>query len=127
LRRASSKEPLASASGCQWHTKTELQSLQTAARSSGWQTVTLNARSAIDIDNAFATAAEQKVGAVLVIGDPLFTSRRDQIVALAARYSIPANYSLREFVTADRSPEPRDQLFRCGPQWRRLYPTHPQG
>jgi putative ABC transport system substrate-binding protein len=81
-------------------TKTELQNLQTAARSSGWQTVTLNARSAIDIDNAFATAAEQKVGAVLVIGDPLFTSRRDQLVALAARYSIPANYSLREFVTA---------------------------
>jgi putative ABC transport system substrate-binding protein len=36
----------------------------------------------------------------VVAPDALFTDRRDQIVALARRYSVPTFYELREFVTA---------------------------
>jgi putative tryptophan/tyrosine transport system substrate-binding protein len=40
------------------------------------------------------------VGALLVSADPLFTARRDQIVALAARHAMPVMYPWREFVEA---------------------------
>jgi hypothetical protein len=39
-----------------------------------------------------ATLAALQVGAVVVANDPFFTARRDQLVALAARHSIPAIY-----------------------------------
>jgi putative tryptophan/tyrosine transport system substrate-binding protein len=52
---------------------------------------------ATEIDIAFATLRQQSVGALLVGGDPFLSSRRQQIVALAARDAIPAMYANREF------------------------------
>ena len=46
------------------------------------------------------TLAQQMMGALLVAGSPFFTSQRHQIVALAARYRIPAIYEWREFAVA---------------------------
>jgi putative ABC transport system substrate-binding protein len=43
---------------------------------------------------------QRQIGALLVASDPLFSNRRDQIVALAARYSVPTIYYLREFAAA---------------------------
>jgi len=69
-----------------------------AARSLGQQLLDLNASTPSEIDTAFATMRQQRVGALLVGGDPFFSSRRQQIVALAARDAIPAMYTNREFV-----------------------------
>src|SRR5262245_34277039 len=68
--------------------------LLAAARSVGQQILVLNANTADDIDAAFASAAREGVGALLVDAGGAFLSNRiDQIIALAARYRIPASYS----------------------------------
>src|SRR5262249_26880086 len=69
--------------------ETQLRDVQEAARSLGLQVHVLRAGTEGEIDNAFATLAQQRTQAVLVGADPFFTSRRDQIVALAARYAVP--------------------------------------
>jgi putative ABC transport system substrate-binding protein len=53
----------------------------------------------IDIENAFQGFASQRVDALLVTADPMFNNRRAQVLALAARHSLPAIYQWREFVT----------------------------
>ena len=53
-----------------------------------------------EIDAAFASLVELHAGALVVAADPFFNSRREQLVALAARHAVPAIYEWREFVTA---------------------------
>ena len=60
----------------------------------------MNAGSESDFNAAFATLVQLKAGALLVSADVLFASRRDLLVALAARHKIPAIYFLREFAVA---------------------------
>ncbi len=71
--------------------------LQEAARTLGQQIRILNASTEGEVDAAFATLGELRIGAILVASDPFFVSRRDQIVALAARQALPAIYQFREF------------------------------
>src|SRR5260221_2179193 len=80
----------------------EFDNVQTAARSVGQQIFVLNANDGREIDDAFATIAQQRVAALLVASDPLFFDRRDQLVSLAARQAIPAIYYLRAFPQAGR-------------------------
>ena len=51
-------------------------------------------------DAAFATLTQQRASTLLVSADTLFDTRRDQLVALAARHGIPAIYQFREFTAA---------------------------
>jgi putative tryptophan/tyrosine transport system substrate-binding protein len=76
--------------------------LQAAARSVGQEIVILNIRTGEEIDAAFATAAARRVGGLLVDTSvsQQFGNRRDQIVALAERYAIPAIYPTRGSVSA---------------------------
>jgi putative ABC transport system substrate-binding protein len=67
----------------------------------GRQLLALNASTPAEIDAAFAAMREKRVGALFVGGDPFFSSRVQQIVALAARDEIPAMYTNREFVEQD--------------------------
>src|SRR5438128_3567651 len=60
----------------------------------------VNARTESEIDSVFAAMQQVHASALLVATDPLFISRREQIVALAARYAIPASYPYREFPLA---------------------------
>jgi putative ABC transport system substrate-binding protein len=53
-----------------------------------------------EIDDAFASLVEARIGALLVGNDTFFINRVEQIVALAARHSIPTMYTVREFVAA---------------------------
>ena len=69
--------------------------MQEAARAKGRQLVTLKAENEIEIDSAFATLAQQDAGALVVNADPFLSSRREQLVALAARHAVPAIYASR--------------------------------
>ena len=80
--------------------QTQLRGVQDAARALGQQVSILSASTARDIDVAFATVTKSGAGALLVGSDPFFNSERDQVVALAARYAIPAIFEGREFATA---------------------------
>jgi putative ABC transport system substrate-binding protein len=86
--------PNISDAGSQW------KDVQEAARVIGHQVHAVQAGSEDEFDKAFATLTQLKAGALLVGLDVLFISRRDQLVALAARHAIPAIYPLREFVQA---------------------------
>src|SRR5215468_2118374 len=77
-----------------------LSDVEEAARTLGRKLLVLNASVPSEIDTAFATLRQQRADALLVGADPFLTSRRQQIVALAARDAIPAMYSNREYVAA---------------------------
>ena len=77
---------------------TQANEMQAAGRMLRRPLVILEAGSEGDIDAVLATLAQQGVKAVVVVGDPFFNSRRKQLIALAARYRIPAIYSNRENV-----------------------------
>jgi putative ABC transport system substrate-binding protein len=64
------------------------------------QFLILNASNETEIDAAFETLVQLRAGALLVIADPFFPSRRDQFAALAARYAVPMICERREFVVA---------------------------
>ena len=78
-------------------TETFTKDVQVAAVATGHRIHVVNANSARDLDKAFATITSLHPGALLVGADPFFLSRREQIVALAARNPIPAIYELREY------------------------------
>jgi putative ABC transport system substrate-binding protein len=82
------------------NTNDEVRELQEAARSLGVQLRVLHASNQGEIDAAFASAGQQQVGAFLAAGDVLFTSQRDQIVALAARHKIPGIANSRDYAEA---------------------------
>ncbi len=78
----------------------EMTAVENAARDAGNELRVLKAGTERELDMAFATLTQRRADALLVISDPFFASVRDRIVALAARYAIPANYPFREYVAA---------------------------
>ncbi len=71
-----------------------------AAASIGQQVEVLAATTSRDIDTAFASLAPRPVSVLLVSPDPLFDTRRAQLVTLAARHAMPTIYPFREYVEA---------------------------
>jgi putative tryptophan/tyrosine transport system substrate-binding protein len=78
-------------------TQSVITDLQAAARTLGLQLVFVNARTDSDLEPAFATFSQQRVGAVLVGAGSLYNRRMEQLAALAARHALPAIYPRREF------------------------------
>jgi putative ABC transport system substrate-binding protein len=71
-----------------------------AASVIGLKIKTLKASTDREIDAAFASAVQARTGALLVQADPLFITRIERVVELAARHAIPTMYSFREFAVA---------------------------
>ena len=82
------------------NTELELSNAQEAARALGRKLHIVKASNVSEIDAAFATFVQQKVGAISITPDPFLDVRRAQIVALAARHAVPAVYAAREYVAA---------------------------
>ena len=76
--------------------ETETREVQLAARVLGVDLLVLNASSPSEIEASFATLFQQKAGALLVGGDIFFVIQNDQLIALAARYAVPAIYAYLE-------------------------------
>ena len=60
----------------------------------------LHATTERDLDAAFATLVQLRAGGLVILTDPFFNTRHQQLAALAVRHTIPAIYQMREFVAA---------------------------
>jgi putative tryptophan/tyrosine transport system substrate-binding protein len=74
--------------------------IEAAARALGLRIEFIRASSDSDFDPAFATIVQQRADALVVSADAVFSSRREQLTALAGRHAVPTIYWLREFVAA---------------------------
>ena len=73
---------------------------EAAARSLGFELHVLRATTEHEIETAFATLAELRVGALVIVPDPLFNSRVQELAALTVRHALPAIYKSRSFAVA---------------------------
>ena len=77
-----------------------IKEVKVAARSLGVQLQLLEARGPNEFDGAFAAMAKERVGALLVVTDPLFFLHRTRLADLAAKSRLPAAHGVREHVEA---------------------------
>jgi putative ABC transport system substrate-binding protein len=80
--------------------ESQFRDVHDAARALDLQVQELRASSDAEIDLAFEAAARQRIAAITVAAGPFFDTRRDLLVALAARHAVPAMYHFREFPVA---------------------------
>jgi putative tryptophan/tyrosine transport system substrate-binding protein len=78
----------------------QLSEAETAAHAVAQKIHIIKAHNEQEIDSSFATLANARAEALLVAADPFFNAHREQIIALAARYAIPAIYEFREYPVA---------------------------
>ena len=71
-----------------------------AARSANLSVHVLSASTDRALDSAFESVSRQRIRALIVAADPFFDTRRDKLVALAARSRVPTMYHFREFAEA---------------------------
>jgi putative ABC transport system substrate-binding protein len=73
---------------------------EAAANALGKKLLVLKATNDRELETAFETVAQERVGALAVNIDPFLFQARDQIISLAARHGVPAIYPVRQFVDA---------------------------
>jgi putative tryptophan/tyrosine transport system substrate-binding protein len=100
--------------------------LQAAAHAVGQQILVVEAGSDNELDGAFATLAQHRASALVITSDIFFNARRERIVALPARYAIPAIHPLRGVRRSGRFDELWDERARrLLPEWNLRRP-HPE-
>ena len=70
---------------------------EAAANALGRRLEVLTAGTEPDFEAAFTAMVKRQAGALVVMPDPLFIARSEQLVALAARYAMPTIYPARQF------------------------------
>jgi len=80
------------------NTEPMIREVQEAARAKGVRLHILKAVAPEELETAFASLVQLQAGGLVVGTDPFFSSRRAQLVALAASHTVPAIYEYREFV-----------------------------
>ena len=75
----------------------QLQDVQAAAKSTGVQIRVLQASTDDELDEAFQSISQQRLAALAICADPFFDTRREKVVALAARAAVPAMYHFPEY------------------------------
>jgi ABC-type uncharacterized transport system substrate-binding protein len=78
----------------------QLSDVQEAVRTLNLQVHILQASTDREIESAFEAVAAQGIQALAVAGDPFFDTRREKLVALAARNAVPTIYHFREYAVA---------------------------
>jgi putative ABC transport system substrate-binding protein len=78
----------------------QLRDMQQAAQAVGLQFAALRANTDAELETAFESIAQHRVPVLLVAADAFFSSRRQELVALAARHGVPAMYAFRDFAVA---------------------------
>jgi putative tryptophan/tyrosine transport system substrate-binding protein len=78
----------------------QLSGVQEAARAIGLHIHVLNAETDGDIDTSFEEIRRLSIPAIIVAVDTFFVTRREKLVALAAKYAVPTMYSLRDFAAS---------------------------
>jgi putative ABC transport system substrate-binding protein len=78
----------------------QIRNAQEAAGAKGVQLPIVKASTESEIDAAFATLVQLHADALIVVAEPFLDSRREQLVALAARHAVPAIYDWREYAAA---------------------------
>ena len=74
--------------------------VEAAARAVGQKLIVISATNASEIEAAFAAFVHQGAGALITTSGAFTFSHRQEIVALAARYALPASYGVREYARA---------------------------
>jgi putative ABC transport system substrate-binding protein len=92
----------------------QLTLIQAVAPVLGVTLLSWEAQGADDIDRAFTSMSEQRPEALIVIGDPLFSTHRKSIVEFSVKTRLPATYSNREWADAGG-------LMSYGASFRDLY------
>jgi putative ABC transport system substrate-binding protein len=112
-------------------TERNVREAQQAANIKGMHLHILDAGSEREFETAFANLTQLHAGALVIGSDPFFSSRREQLVALAARYAVPAIYDWRDDAVRRRLDQlwsepdclasPGRDLCRPHPRWRQTF------
>jgi ABC-type uncharacterized transport system substrate-binding protein len=77
-----------------------LRDVEAAAKAVGVEIQPFRASTDDEIDAAFDGIARAQLAALAITADPFFDTRRQKLVALAARHAIPTIYQFREYAQA---------------------------
>ncbi len=75
----------------------EIEDMEGLARESEFRLLALQAKDEARVKAAFASAVRYQADGLLISADPFFSTRRAQVVALAARHRLPVSYPWRQY------------------------------
>jgi putative tryptophan/tyrosine transport system substrate-binding protein len=81
-------------------TETVASDARASARALGLELDVVEASNDRDLETAFASLAQRRIGGLVIAPDPFFVSRIKPLAALTLRYALPAAFEFRQFAAA---------------------------